>query len=51
LQARKDKPVILFTGVNETASPEMAKAAGISYFITKPIAKREVTETNKAGAT
>lgn len=45
LQARKDMPVILFTGYSETVSPDMAKAAGISEFIMKPISKREVAET------
>jgi YesN/AraC family two-component response regulator len=36
---------ILFTGYSETVSPETAREAGISEFVMKPIAKREVAET------
>lgn len=45
LQARKDIPIILFTGYSEALSPDTAKAAGISEFIMKPVAKREMAET------
>jgi PAS domain S-box-containing protein len=45
LKVRKDLPVILFTGYSETVSPETANDAGVSEFVMKPIAKREVAET------
>jgi PAS domain S-box-containing protein len=38
-------PVILFTGYSEAVSPETAKKAGITEFLTKPLVKREVAET------
>ena len=44
LEVRKDMPIILFTGYSETVSPDMAKAAGISEFIMKPVSKREAAE-------
>ena len=45
LSARKDLPIILFTGYSETVSPEKAKSVGISEFVMKPVVKREVAET------
>jgi signal transduction histidine kinase/ActR/RegA family two-component response regulator len=45
LEAREGLPIILFTGYSETVTPERAKSAGISEFVLKPFAKREVAET------
>jgi CheY-like chemotaxis protein len=45
LEVREDFPIILFTGYSETVSSEKARAAGISAFVMKPVAKRELAET------
>ncbi|HNU72778.1 MAG TPA: response regulator, partial [Thermodesulfobacteriota bacterium] len=45
LSVRKDLPIILCTGYSEAVSPEKAKSVGISEFVMKPVAKREVAET------
>ncbi len=45
LSVRPDLPVILFTGYSETVSPGMAKREGISEFLLKPVAVRELAET------
>ena len=42
LKIRPDIPIILCTGHSDTVSPEIAKEAGISGFLMKPLAKREV---------
>ncbi len=44
-EVRKDVPVILFTGYSDAVSPETAHDAGISEFVMKPAAKREVAQT------
>ena len=45
LTVKPNLPIILFTGYSEAVSPEEAKAAGISEFVMKPIARREAAET------
>jgi CheY-like chemotaxis protein len=45
LEVRNGLPILLITGYSETVSAEKAKSAGISEFIMKPLAKREVAET------
>jgi len=45
LGARKDLPIILFTGYSEMVSAEKAKSAGVKEFIMKPIVKKEIAET------
>ncbi len=45
LDVRKDLPIILFTGYSEAVSPEMAKKAGITQFLAKPLVRQEVAET------
>lgn len=45
LERREGLPIILFTGYSETVTPERAKSAGISEYVLKPFAKREVAET------
>lgn len=44
LNARKDLPIILFTGYSETVSPEKAKSIGISEFVMKPLSKQKAAE-------
>lgn len=45
LAIRPDLPTILYTGYSETATPELAAAAGISRFLYKPLATRELART------
>jgi CheY-like chemotaxis protein len=45
LEARKDMPIILFTGYSEVVSAERAKTAGVREFVMKPVEKREVAVT------
>ena len=45
LEARKELPIILFTGYSETVLPADAKAAGIRAFVMKPITRREMAKT------
>ncbi|HME44546.1 MAG TPA: ATP-binding protein [Syntrophorhabdales bacterium] len=56
LSLRKDTPIIICTGYNETISADTAKEAGIRAFVMKPILRKELAETirrvldgNKAG--
>ncbi|HEY3276431.1 MAG TPA: PAS domain S-box protein [Syntrophorhabdaceae bacterium] len=44
LRIRPNIPIILCTGHSDAVSPEIAKKAGISGFLMKPIAKREMAE-------
>jgi signal transduction histidine kinase/ActR/RegA family two-component response regulator len=45
LAVRKDTPIILCTGYSDMISAETAKEAGISAFLMKPVAKKELAET------
>jgi len=45
LRKRKELPVILCTGYSETVSAEKAQKAGITAFVMKPLARRELAET------
>ncbi len=45
LLLRKDLPVILCTGFSDAVNAEKAKEAGISAFVYKPVARRELAET------
>ena len=44
LMIRSDIPIILCTGHSETASPEIAKEAGIREYLMKPLTKQELAE-------
>jgi two-component system, cell cycle sensor histidine kinase and response regulator CckA len=43
MEARRDIPVILFTGYSETVSSETAHDAGIGEFLMTPIEKTTLT--------
>ena len=44
LGVRKEMPIILCTGYSELVSAEKAKEAGISWFLMKPVVKKELAE-------
>jgi CheY-like chemotaxis protein len=44
MAVRKNMPVIICTGFSETASPELARDAGIREFVLKPVTKREMAQ-------
>jgi two-component system, cell cycle sensor histidine kinase and response regulator CckA len=41
LGIRRDTPIILYTGHNDTISPEKARDMGITEFLMKPLIRRE----------
>ena len=44
LKIKSDIPIILCTGHSETASPDIAREAGIREYLMKPLAKQELAE-------
>ncbi len=44
LKVRRDIPIILFTGHNDTVSPETARASGVSELLMKPQSKDEIAQ-------
>lgn len=44
LARRKDIPIILCTGYNDTVAPELVEKIGISEFLSKPVKKNRLSE-------